>query len=480
MTCQRSTDRSRLTQWWRRARVSALVAVIVFGALAPACGKKGPPLAPLVRLPGPAEPFVARRLGSTVYVRFTVPAKNQDNSTPADLSRVDVYGYTGVPASDDDIVKLGTRVASVPVRRPPTREEEDRARGEKSSRGRQAAKGGSAPQEKAKQAADERAAEPGFEQGAVVTVTEAWTAAFAEAVLAPERSSKKRSAANPTAPAPAMMPIASAADIPTRVYVAVGVNRKGHRGAFSRHAAVPVAGPPAPPGDLKLSHTETAITLEWTPPPGAPVAVQTPTDAEALRPKRLPLVEGATWSYEVYDVTPKEQPQSAAPRAQAPSPPPALPMPMVDLPPPLNQQPLAKTAFTDSPLEFGKERCYCVRTLKAFGALQEESEPTQAACITPRDTYPPAAPKGLTAVVNSGVVSLIWDPNGEKDLEGYFVLRGEAPDGTLQPLTRDPIHETTFNDTTAKPGSRYVYAIVAVDKAGNASAQSNRVEETAR
>jgi hypothetical protein len=62
------------------------------------------------------------------------------------------------------------------------------------------------------------------------------------------------------------------------------------------------------------------------------------------------------------------------------------------------------------------------------------------------------------------------------------VLRGEVPGETLQPLTPAPIRDTTFRDTTAKPGVRYVYAIVAVDSATppNTSAQSTRVEETAR
>jgi hypothetical protein len=42
-----------------------------------------------------------------------------------------------------------------------------------------------------------------------------------------------------------------------------------------------------------------------------------------------------------------------------------------------------------------------------------------------------------------------------------------------------PVLETSFNDNVPA-GTRYVYAVQAVDKAGNASAPSNRVEETAR
>ena len=155
-------------------------------------------------------------------------------------------------------------------------------------------------------------------------------------------------------------------------------------------------------------------------------------------------------------------------------------MPPVTAPAPLNPQPLTATTFADARIEFGSERCYVVRAVKAFGTLREESEASEVECITPRDIYPPAAPKGLTAVVNAGAISLIWDRNAENDLDGYLVLRAEAPSGTLQPITREPIHQTTFNDTSARPGVRYIYAVVAVDKAGNASAQSNRIEETGR
>jgi len=100
--------------------------------------------------------------------------------------------------------------------------------------------------------------------------------------------------------------------------------------------------------------------------------------------------------------------------------------------------------------------------------------------VTPKDTFPPEAPKGLAAVASAGVINLIWDANTEADLAGYVILRGEAPGATLQPLVKDPIRETRFADRTTQANVRYVYAIVAVDKAGNRSTPSTRVEEAAR
>ena len=95
---------------------------------------------------------------------------------------------------------------------------------------------------------------------------------------------------------------------------------------------------------------------------------------------------------------------------------------------------------------------------------------------------PPPAPSALVAVAGEGAISLIWEGVTAPDLAGYLVLRADAPDGTLAPLFDAPLRETTYRDTTARPGARYVYAVVAVDRAtpGNRSALSNTVEERAR
>jgi hypothetical protein len=107
---------------------------------------------------------------------------------------------------------------------------------------------------------------------------------------------------------------------------------------------------------------------------------------------------------------------------------------------------------------------------------------SEPACVTPKDEFPPAAPKGLAVVSTPGAVQLIWDANTESDLAGYLVLRAEPPDETLHPLTPAPIRDTVFQDSTVTPGVRYVYVIVAVDSAKppNRSAPSERADALAR
>ena len=100
------------------------------------------------------------------------------------------------------------------------------------------------------------------------------------------------------------------------------------------------------------------------------------------------------------------------------------------------------------------------------------------ACVTPKDTFPPAAPKNLQGVQAEGVVNLIWDPNQEKDLAGYIVLRAVGSE-ELTPVTPEPISGQQFTSPVPS-GARVVFAVRAVDKVGNLSPLSNRFEETAR
>jgi hypothetical protein len=77
----------------------------------------------------------------------------------------------------------------------------------------------------------------------------------------------------------------------------------------------------------------------------------------------------------------------------------------------------------------------------------------------------------------------MWEPNAEPDVAGYLILRGEAGDATLTPVTDTVVTEARFTDRTVRPGVRYVYAVQAIDSRlprPNVSLESARVEETAR
>jgi hypothetical protein len=149
---------------------------------------------------------------------------------------------------------------------------------------------------------------------------------------------------------------------------------------------------------------------------------------------------------------------------------------------PINARLLTAPGFTDPRLEFGVERCYIVRRVEMAGPIAVESAPSPPTCVTPVDTFPPAPPKSLALISGGNGVSLLWERNTEADLGGYLVLRGEAPGDKLSPLTKEPIAEPSFLDTTARRGRTYVYRVVAVDRSTppNRSEPSEPVEETIR
>ena len=145
----------------------------------------------------------------------------------------------------------------------------------------------------------------------------------------------------------------------------------------------------------------------------------------------------------------------------------------------LNGAPLSDPTFADRRVVWGERRCYTIVAAETIGGAAIESEAPPPTCQTLVDTSPPAAPKDLKSIASEGAINLIWEPNAEKDLAGYIVLRGVEPAETLQPITPAPILEPSFKDNV-QPGIAYAYAVRAVDRAGNLSAISARVVDTAR
>jgi predicted small lipoprotein YifL len=72
-------------------RFASLAVILTFAG----CGKKGPPLAPMVRIPAPVPTIQAHRVGSDAFITLTIPNTNIDRSLPVDIGRVEIYGYTG-------------------------------------------------------------------------------------------------------------------------------------------------------------------------------------------------------------------------------------------------------------------------------------------------------------------------------------------------------------------------------------------------
>lgn len=436
---------------------------------AAACGKKGPPLAPLARVPATVTTVTAQRIGDDVYVSFPVPEANIDGQKPADIASLEVYAITAIgPPETEEQRKLATLVATVPVRPilpalppPPAGVELPPA-----------------------------PLPPGIDRLLPAVAKETLTAEMRVPVeLPPKPGTKPVIAAADEEPVSGPLVAPPPTSAPRRFYFVVGISPRGRKSPASVPVAVPLEPASSAPGAPVVVVTETAMTITWPPSPDArsgvfllpppvvapPVAAANVTPSAVPPPKPPPPLltakslgfQSEATTYHLFEVLPPAEPDNPF---------------AVPLPKGLTPLPLDVTTHTITGVTFGTERCFFVRPVDKLAGAVVMGPASPQTCVTPADTFPPAAPKSLAAIAGEGVISLIWDPNTEADLAGYLVLRGDAPGDTLRAITPEPVTATTYRDTTARAGTRYVYVVVAVDRATpqNVSAQSNRVEETAR
>jgi hypothetical protein len=414
---------------------SALIVVLLcFG-----CGKKGPPLPPLVKLPIAPENLSISRRGDTVGFEFVVPSANTDGTRPANVSRAEVYAITApqdvvTPMTDQQLLKLATKVGSVQVKAP--RDPDETADADDPLEEVDAPEG------------------PGLDQGALGRLEESLT----DEALTPVAIPKDPHAPHPPTDGRAGQPLLGPPpNTLTRIYAAAGMSTRGRRGPLSKRIVVPLVPPPPPPAaPPTMIYDESGVTVTW-PAIADTTAASSPSGngTDAVLPSRSIGPSQPAITYNVYDVTNPDAAQK------------------------LTVTPLTEAKYVDNRMEWGKKRCYTVRTAEAIGSFTVESDAPPAVCDTLVDTFPPSAPKGATGIASEGAINLIWEPNTEKDLAGYIVLRAAAPSQDLQPVTPAPIQETSFKDAV-QSGVQYTYVVKAVDRAGNASPASAPVVETAR
>jgi hypothetical protein len=419
-----------------------------------ACGKKGPPLPPIVHIPSAVEKVEARRRGDEVTVTVTVPSKNIDGTMPVDVARIEVYGFTGTTAPPANrFLELGTQVGTITV-----------------------------PERKTDAPPDTAPPPDTPVPGGTATIVESLTTdALVAKEIPPAPTTKK------AAPLPVTTPARTAAETGPlrRFYFALPFSPRGRPGPPGMIGELRLTALPPAPHELRATNLPDAVRLEWEPSGGligflleralapelSPLDEPVP-DAVSSSPAPAPL-QGPT-RYNVYrELAPLEDETTTVSKPASPVEP-AL----------VNGVPIDMLTFTD-PLTGldGRQRCYVVRAVRGDGPQSVEGMPSERVCVVPMDDFPPEAPSRPSISSEEGSISLTWEPNAEPDIAGYLVLRGEAGDATLTPVSDTVVTETRFTDRTVKPGVRYIYAVQAIDSRlprPNVSPESERVEETAR
>jgi hypothetical protein len=226
---------------------------------------------------------------------------------------------------------------------------------------------------------------------------------------------------------------------------------KKHPSAGSNLALITLEAPPPPVEKLAAGVARDAVVLDWQPLPAGAVTVPV--------------------GYHVYRALVREGSGAIAAGSLSPE----------QLETPLEL--LAATplpAYRDTQFAFGRTYLYLVRSVAAYESGPVESADSTRLFLTPRDTFPPAPPGGLVAILAPGTgglpqAELSWNSSPETDLAGYNVYRSEQSGARGERLNRHLLLVPAFRDSTAVPGRRYDYSVTAVDRAGNESAPSEAV-----
>jgi len=237
--------------------------------------------------------------------------------------------------------------------------------------------------------------------------------------------------------------------VPARLRYAVRyVNASGQRAAFSNfiliEPAVRIARSPTLQ-DTGNEVKEDAINLSWQP-PTANIDGSTPVNLLGYNVYRM----------DESQITPGQTP--------------------------INSSLLSSTEYADKNFKFGSQYRYIVRavSLGTEGA-QVESLNSNILTVSPKDTFAPAAPSGISIGPSPGKLSIFFAANPETDIAGYNIYRSTDPNlpkTSWTKLNGNLLTRTSFVDDKVETGKKYYYYLTAVDTAGNVSALSDVFSET--
>ncbi|HUR82986.1 MAG TPA: hypothetical protein VM733_19660, partial [Thermoanaerobaculia bacterium] len=191
-----------------------------------------------------------------------------------------------------------------------------------------------------------------------------------------------------------------------------------------------------PPAGVKATVKAEGVTLSWTAP------------GKSVSGDSGPVISG----YNIYRAAPGTDPGQ--------------------LPVPINGAPVKGTTYQDTPA-YGEHE-YRVAAVATTGPPAIQSDLSTPVRVAFKDLVAPPAPANLTALVETKLVRLLWDPVTAPDLGGYNVYRIEGK--YRLKLTPTPTKDTNFLDISIDIGIFYTYEVTAVDSNGNESTPSPRTE----
>jgi hypothetical protein len=418
------------------------------------CGKKAPPLPPIVIAPEAPSAAHVRQSGSKMIFMFQMPVLNTDKETPADIEKIEIYrlkeprvGMTGTAQTQTQqtqaqsqsqpqsqlviAAQTQTQALQTQTSQTQTQSQSQTQTQSQSQTQTQSQMTQSAPA-KEEEAREIEGVEFKKRSELVAELTRDQIDGYlrenefmiVESINVQEGSE----------------------DLNNWFYYGAKVyNKKGKTEGYSKFAALFPAMVPKPPANFTAKLSEKQIQLDWT-------AVTTDINGK-------PVPQGSV-RYNIYRGTTA----NFAPEQ------------------PLNTEELDAVTYTDTNFEYGKSYYYFIRAHFYGKKKGQHSEPSNVILIYPQDTFPPRAPEELNVVSAREGMVLIWAPNSEEDVIGYNIYRSTTAGQDYTKINHELIRETTFTDKDIKQGQKYYYVITAVDSApvANESEKSAEVSEVAK
>jgi fibronectin type 3 domain-containing protein len=221
------------------------------------------------------------------------------------------------------------------------------------------------------------------------------------------------------------------------VYVVTALDSTGRSSTPSERLVVTYLAAPGAPRNPAAAPGEGQVRLRWDPPASL-------IDGNALR---------GDVRYEILRATGADAPLS-----------------------PVTPEPVAATSFTDTGLENETTYRYAIRAVRSEGGGAARGEASTPVAVTPVDMTPPGPPANLVVIPSATAVRLSWRSSPDADVAVYAVYRATGTGGFMRIGTTAAI-TTVFIDRDVTQGTRYRYAVTALDRARtpNESARSNEV-----
>ena len=119
----------------------------------------------------------------------------------------------------------------------------------------------------------------------------------------------------------------------------------------------------------------------------------------------------------------------------------------------VNGAPLDALTFSD-PLTVSMDASAATSCAPCAVTVRRRSKatPSEPACVVPIDDFPPEPPAGSPRSIGDGAIDADLGAERRAGFAGYLVLRGEAGDATLTPVTDTVVTETRYHGPHRQAG----------------------------